>query len=501
MGEGDPVEPARATLLGACRVIPQEYVHVSCRSVDVALPAPGSRLTSQLLAEALASAPGTAVQIALRGRRRFVRAHAPVPLGPLGEGELGAGETDAVSLRSDGVYLVTDVLHGIGLPLAEALRQRFGCRLALCLPRGTEAGERLAALAASPDVLLLTVDVTSEPELRAAAALVRERFGALTGVFHTAAAFSGGLLQLKTPETLPAVFGAQARGALAVAAAFTGERAAAAPPLDFLVLAASTAAVTGGFGQVDPTAAGALLGALAERAASAAATGTQVPVLTVDWDPYQWDSWLAAGLADSPALQAGLTGNLATYDISSTESLEALSRLLASGLPRAVVSAEDLDAVIAQTDAFHAADLLASVAGGAAGGGAARAASAGPYVPPGDEVEAALARIWEELFGIERIGAEDDFLALGGHSLLAIQVTTQIRNTLGVDLPVSALFEQPTVALLARRLREERGETVEGAGAEEIGDLDDLLSQVEDLSPEEVQALLAAERAVGAAAS
>jgi acyl transferase domain-containing protein len=522
VGEGDPIEPARATLLGACRVIPQEYVHVSCRSVDVALPAPdlpaataanaasvasvasaastastasaardADRLTSQLLAESLASAQGTAAQIALRGRRRFVRAHSPVPLGPLGEGETGA-----VSLRRDGVYLVTDVLHGIGLPLAEALRQRFGCRLALCLPKGTEAGERLAALAASPDILLLTVDVTSEPELRAAAALVRERFGVLNGVFHTAAAFSGGLLQLKTPETLPAVFGAQARGALAVTAAFTGDRAATEPPLDFLVLAASTAAVTGGFGQVDPTAAGALLGALAERAA----TG-RVPVLTVDWDPYQWDSWLAAGLADSPALQAGLTGNLATYDISSTESLEALSRLLASGLPRAVVSAEDLDAVIAQTDAFHAADLLASVAGGAAGGGAVRSASAGPYVPPGDEVEAALAHIWEELFGIERIGVEDDFLALGGHSLLAIQVTTQIRNTLGVDLPVSALFEQPTIALLARRLREERGETVEGAGAEESGDLDDLLSQVEDLSPEEVQALLAAERAVGAAAS
>ncbi|HEV7517045.1 MAG TPA: hypothetical protein VGR07_12160, partial [Thermoanaerobaculia bacterium] len=77
--------------------------------------------------------------------------------------------------------------------------------------------------------------------------------------------------------------------------------------------------------------------------------------------------------------------------------------------------------------------------------------------------------------------------------------------TLTVDLPVSALFEQPTITLLARRLREERGEEPsegEGiAGSDVSEDLDALLAQVEELSPEEVQALLAAERAVGATAS
>ncbi len=493
VGEDDPVEPARATVLGACRVIPQEYVHVACRSVDVILPAPGSpgadRLTSQLLSEALVGTAGSGQQIALRGRRRFVRAHVPAPLQPVGEGS-------QAPLRPEGVYLVTDVLHGIGLPLAETLRRKLGCRLALLVPPDTEAGERLAALetwAASPDVLVLPADLTSATAVRAAAARVRERFGTLTGVFHTAAAFSGGLLQLKGAASLPAVHGAQGRGALAVVEAFSSSDS----PLEFLALFSSTAAVTGGFGQVDPTAAGALLGALAERAA---ARGVPMSVITaIDWDPYQWDSWLAAGLADSPALQAGLTGNLATYGIAAEASFDALSRLLAAGLPRIVVSAEDLDAVIAQTDAFHAADLLASVSGGGVGG--TRPASAGPYLPPGDELEAALAEIWQELFGIERIGVEDDFLALGGHSLLAIQVTTQIRNTLAVDLPVSALFEQPTIALLARRLREEQGEIAAIQESAEGDDLDALLAQVEELSPEEVQALLAAERAVGAPAA
>jgi phthiocerol/phenolphthiocerol synthesis type-I polyketide synthase E len=490
-------------------VIPQEYVHVACRSVDLALPAAGSpdreaaldRLAAQLLAEALApalseGAAAPAQLVALRGRRRFVRAHAPVALPAL-----------ASPLRRDGVYLITDVSHGIGLPLARALRAMVGCRLALLLPPGAEPGERLADLLAPPTppdteaVLVLTADLTSEADLRAAAARVRERFGALSGVFHTAAAFSGGLLQLKTAATLPAVFGAQARGALAVTAAFaafsmTGEERAE-DRLDFLVLAASTAAVTGGFGQIDPTAAGALLAALAERETAAGR-----PVVTVDWDPYQWGSWLAAGLADDVALAAGLASNVELYDIAPAESLEALSRLLAAGLPHAVVSAEDLDAVIAQTDAFSAADLLAEMAKGGGMPAGTRRTSAAPYVPPGDELEATLAGIWQELFGIERIGVEDDFLALGGHSLLAIQVTTQVRNAFGVDLPVSALFEQPTLAGLARRIRAERGEAGEGTlETLEPGELDALLAQVEELSPEEVQALLAAERGVGAAAS
>ena len=58
------------------------------------------------------------------------------------------------------------------------------------------------------------------------------------------------------------------------------------------------------------------------------------------------------------------------------------------------------------------------------GAGKARAAAglATAYEPPRDELEERLAAIWQELFGIEPIGRDDNFLELGGHSLLAIQV-------------------------------------------------------------------------------
>jgi NADPH:quinone reductase-like Zn-dependent oxidoreductase/NADP-dependent 3-hydroxy acid dehydrogenase YdfG/acyl carrier protein len=79
------------------------------------------------------------------------------------------------------------------------------------------------------------------------------------------------------------------------------------------------------------------------------------------------------------------------------------------------------------------------------------------YVAPADEVEIALAAIWQELLGIERIGTRDNFFDLNGDSLLAAQVTARVHTALQVKLPLSVLFDAPTIAELAERVRKERG--------------------------------------------
>ncbi|MFZ1662087.1 MAG: amino acid adenylation domain-containing protein, partial [Paracoccaceae bacterium] len=72
------------------------------------------------------------------------------------------------------------------------------------------------------------------------------------------------------------------------------------------------------------------------------------------------------------------------------------------------------------------------------------------YVTPQGDVAQALAEIWAQLLGLDRVGATDSFFALGGHSLLATQAISKIRSKFGVDVPLRAiLFDQPTIAELA----------------------------------------------------
>jgi acyl carrier protein len=60
-----------------------------------------------------------------------------------------------------------------------------------------------------------------------------------------------------------------------------------------------------------------------------------------------------------------------------------------------------------------------------------------------------VAGVWREVLGADRVGADDDFFALGGDSLAAARVIARIRAAFGVEMPITALFEEPTLAAQA----------------------------------------------------
>ncbi|MBV9110009.1 MAG: amino acid adenylation domain-containing protein, partial [Gemmatimonadetes bacterium] len=79
-------------------------------------------------------------------------------------------------------------------------------------------------------------------------------------------------------------------------------------------------------------------------------------------------------------------------------------------------------------------------------------ARADRYVAPRTPAEEVMAAIWAEVLRLGRVGAEDDFFVLGGHSLLATRVVSRVREAFGVELPLRALFEGPTVSAMAARV-------------------------------------------------
>jgi acyl-coenzyme A synthetase/AMP-(fatty) acid ligase/thioesterase domain-containing protein len=73
-------------------------------------------------------------------------------------------------------------------------------------------------------------------------------------------------------------------------------------------------------------------------------------------------------------------------------------------------------------------------------------------VRPRTSMERELERIWIDLFEFERIGIHDNFFDLGGHSMLAVRLIAQIKKHMGKTLPLTLIFESPTIELLALRL-------------------------------------------------
>jgi thioesterase domain-containing protein/acyl carrier protein len=77
------------------------------------------------------------------------------------------------------------------------------------------------------------------------------------------------------------------------------------------------------------------------------------------------------------------------------------------------------------------------------------------YEPPIGETEQRLAGIWADLLRVERVGRHDNFFELGGHSLLAIRLLSKIGASFETNLPLSTMFQSPTIAALAQALEKQ----------------------------------------------
>jgi non-ribosomal peptide synthase protein (TIGR01720 family) len=112
---------------------------------------------------------------------------------------------------------------------------------------------------------------------------------------------------------------------------------------------------------------------------------------------------------------------------------------------------------ISQKPAIALAELLSLLPASSRGKAAVLAKAKTPqsrtsYSAPATDTELAVASLWQDLFGVERVSLDDNFFDLGGHSLLLMQAHARLRAALRPELPVVALLQYPTIRSLARYL-------------------------------------------------
>ncbi|WP_428268382.1 amino acid adenylation domain-containing protein [Haliangium sp.] len=150
----------------------------------------------------------------------------------------------------------------------------------------------------------------------------------------------------------------------------------------------------------------------------------------------------------NPILELGLA-----QGILPEEGMDAIERVLAGPIAaQLVVSSQDLDALIEST---RPAEPWESGEGAEDEGGAIKVTRpnlATAFVAPETDIQKTVAKVWEEILGVEGIGVHDDFFDLGGHSLLLTQVVSRVRKQVDAEISLRSLFEKRTVAGIAEEI-------------------------------------------------
>ncbi len=427
-GDEPFLSPQYAPLLGFIDVFPLEYPDITCGVVDMVSPPAHSPRESlyirYLLAEMAAGFPNP--RVAYRGHHRWTRVYKSLrvdpPLQPV--------------LKHQGVYLITGGLGGIGLTLAQYLSQKIAPRLILigrsAATTRQNYGEILAQMEKNgAQILIASANVTDEEKMRLIILQAEENFGPIDGIFHAAGiADYAGVIEKRTRPQTDEVLAAKIYGTMVLVRIFQDRPV----PPRFLVLFSSLGNILYGdrAGQVGYNAANHFLDALAS--ARMVDSGNGMFIQSINWPP-----WLDTGMARHS--QAGKEkGGIAAPD-----AIEVLARVLGTSLARVIVCAEDLSAQIKKVNQ----PVPEVVAVAETHGFYPRPPLSTPYEEPRDNIQVALASVWQKFFGIRTIGIGDDFFELGGDSLKAITVITDIHRLLDIRVPITQLFRTPTIAGLA----------------------------------------------------
>jgi amino acid adenylation domain-containing protein len=429
--------PGKAPALGLVKVVPQEYPHIRCRSIDIGSPNlnPGERcnVAERLKQELLSSSPDTV--IAYRGTQRWVEDYE----------SLGMKDAPKFStpLREGGVYVITGGLGRIGRVFTRYLLKQYSARVILISRREPEAlriQEIQDIETNGGEILIKIADVSNETQMQTLIDEIQEQYGEIHGVIHAAGIIRGKSIRASiddiTREECQEQFGPKVRGTMVLSRLLKGIN------LDFFICISSLAPILGGLGFTAYSAANLFMDAYVKKHNQE----NQGHWLSVNWEGWRFEKAMKS--LSTKTIRSG-------FDMTPQEGEQAFERILSWKVPgRIIISTGDLKHRVEQWISLKTQDPERKIETKTKENIHSRPMLTSDYIPPSNQIETKLTRIWQNFFGIDKVGTEDDFFEMGGDSLSAITVVSNIHKRLKVMIPLPVFFAKPNIRDLGEYVRQ-----------------------------------------------
>lgn len=451
VGAGDAVNPVKATIVGALKIISAEHDNLRCKLVDM-----GEDNTADLLCQEIFGGSKRLI-VAYRNRKRFLQhvVRAAVPTGK------------ELVFKQKGCYLITGGIGGMGLAIARDIALNEKAAVVLVTRRqlppesewdayisthgmtdGTAAAlhEITAMKASGAAISLVSADVGNYDQMETAVAQIKKTYGDIHGLIWAAGVIDeGGVILKRQEEQFIEPVRSKAHGVLIM------EQLIDFKKLDFIALFSSSGNLyyKEKFGQIGYNVANEFLSAYARCYAHYG------NIVAIDWC-----DWKQVGMSVKAIrnqlhkfnnTEATVTeiNNMLEDGLYPPEALAVFRKCITAGGSNYVISTKDL-AVEFDMGAYESTGHL----GGSSQQSAIVTFYERPdlktaYVAPSTRLQQQLIDFLSALFGINNIGIEDDFFELGGDSLKAIQYINQIEKELKIKVRLDEFLENPTIGLLA----------------------------------------------------
>lgn len=453
----DEIIPEKATILGPCLIIPQEYIAAEIKFIDVDY----SKELIEIYAKLFITETITKISplshdtiVGYRNGQRFIHSYHEIPYHLNNEASLqtcskiktAAYKTKEIIFNDNSIYLITGGIGQLGLNIAKMIAKQAHVKLVLLdrswLPAKNQWDELLHRNESDDKIILqikaikeieksgsevyvYSLDIGQEAECQRIMQEIQKKIGLVNGVIH-AAGITGNAALSPINELneafIKSQFSAKMYGLINIIHTLDLKK------LDFCVLFSSLASFMGGIGYATYSAANQYLDAFANQQNN---NFIKPFITSINWDTWNLQPSLGYGLKSVVNLDSGL---------------KALEFILREKLATEVI--------VSNSDWLWRMNALYQ-------------ASTDSNLPPKDEnknqevqyhnsqnkelseIENQVASIFQQCLGIENIGFDDDFYNVGGHSLLAVRLMVMLGQEFGLKIALSELDRARTVRNLA----------------------------------------------------